>query len=219
MRLSRPLSAASSASPDAGLPLCHALIVDDHPLFAQGLADILRAEGLVQQVSCATTLEQALTLLQPPVELGLILLDLALHHEAGLTLMPTLDALQMTTPVVVISSRDDETSVRAARHAGALGFLPKSAGRPALVKMVQAVSRGEPFYPTLAALPPAPIHLTPRQIEVLQLLAQGLPNKGICRQLELTEHTVKTHLKAIFSFLAVHNRTECVARARQLGLI
>ena len=59
--------------------------------------------------------------------------------------------------------------------------------------------------------------LTPRQLEVLTLLAQGSPNKRICQSLGLTEHTVKTHLKAIFTQLGVHNRTECVNRARALG--
>lgn len=61
--------------------------------------------------------------------------------------------------------------------------------------------------------------LTPRQLEVLGLLAEGLPNKRICQVLDLTEHTVKTHLKAIFTHLGVHNRTECVARAQSRGLI
>lgn len=119
----------------------------------------------------------------------------------------------------MISSREDETSVRAAKSAGAVGFLPKSADRRSLVRMIRRVSSGQLFYPSLQM----PTHfqetLTPRQLEVLVLLAEGLPNKRICQVLNLTEHTVKTHLKAIFAHLGAHNRTECVAQARALGLI
>ncbi len=85
--------------------------------------------------------------------------------------------------------------------------------------MVQRVSNGQLFYPSLPFPSLSPEHLTPRQLEVLTLLADGLPNKRICQALDLTEHTVTTHLKAIFTHLGVHNRTECVAEARALGLL
>ena len=63
------------------------------------------------------------------------------------------------------------------------------------------------------------VGITPRQLEILDLLAEGLPNKVICQRLSLSEDTVKTHLKALFSSLDCHNRTECVTQARKLGLV
>jgi len=64
-----------------------------------------------------------------------------------------------------------------------------------------------------------PISLTPRQRDVLALLAEGYPNKRICQKLSLTDHTVKTHLKSLYSALGVHNRTECANLARSMGLV
>jgi len=210
-------SASSSAS--GYLPLGRVLIVDDHPFFRLGLSAILEQEGLASQVATAGSLAEAMDDLQGHPDTSLVLLDLALQGEAGLSLITELGQSGLPLPVVVISSREDETSVRAARAAGAVGFLPKSAGRKSLVRMFEQVSDGLLFYPSLQLPSQVPGHLTPRQLEVLLLLAEGLPNKRICQALDLTEHTVKTHLKAIFAHLGVHNRTECVTQARSLGLI
>ncbi len=197
------------------LPLRRVLIVDDHPLFAQGLAGLLTQSALADTVEVADTVEQAVAVLSGRYLIDLVLLDVSLQGEPGLMLLPRMSAHK--PPVVVISSSDDETTVRAAQAAGARGFLPKSAGRTALIRMVRSVSRGEEYYPGRRSLPTQIQVLTPRQQDVLALLAQGFPNKRISQSLNLTEHTVKTHLKAIFSHLGVHNRTECVSQARQMG--
>ena len=83
--------------------------------------------------------------------------------------------------------------------------------------MVQSVVRGEGYFPGGVLPLASDMPLTPRQRDVLLLLARGFPNKRICQSLNLTEHTVKTHLKAIFTLLGVHNRTECVNLARERG--
>lgn len=201
------------------LPLTRLLIVDDHPFFLYGLTAILEQENLARKVATVASLAGAVEDLQLRPETSLVLLDLTLQGEAGLSLFAELEQIGLPVPVVVISSREDEASVRAARSAGAVGFLPKSAGRRSLVRMIERVSNGLLFYPSLPFPSLNPDYLTPRQLEVLTLLADGLPNKRICQALELTEHTVKTHLKAIFTHLGVHNRTECVVQARALGLI
>lgn len=212
---------ATPAAPCARpvLPLNRALIVDDHPFFRFGLTAILEQEKLVSEVQCVASVAEAVEDLRRCPHTSLVLLDLTLQGEAGLSLFSALESLSLPVPVVVISSREDETSVRAAKSVGAVGFLPKSAGRRLLVRMIRRVSSGELFYPSLQVPSQSPETLTPRQVEVLHLLAEGLPNKRICKALGLTEHTVKTHLKAIFVHLGVHNRTECVAKARSLGLI
>jgi DNA-binding NarL/FixJ family response regulator len=193
--------------------------VDDHPFFLFGLTAILEQEKLVDDVVCVASVGNAVEDLRHHPETSLVLLDLTLQGEAGLSLFAELERIGVPVPVVVISSREDETSVRAAKSAGAIGFLPKSADRQSLVRMMRQVSRGQLFYPSLQMPAHTPETLTPRQLEVLVLLAEGLPNKRICQVLNLTEHTVKTHLKAIFAHLDAHNRTECVAQARVLGLI
>ncbi len=210
---------SATLPPGCNDPLPRILIVDDHPFFLFGLTAILEEEALASSVACASTVAEAVEDLQQSPETALVLLDLSLQGEAGLSLFAELEQLGLPVPVVVISSREDETSVRAARSAGAVGFLPKSANRRSLLRMVQRVSQGELFYPSMQAPATQADSLTPRQLEVLGLLAEGLPNKRICQMLDLTEHTVKTHLKAIFTHLGVHNRTECVAQARSLGLI
>lgn len=209
----------AALSPGRSEPLSRILIVDDHPFFLFGVAAILEEERLARAVACVGTVADAVESLRQCPETALVLLDLSLQGEAGLSLFAELEQLGVPAPVVVISSRDDETSVRAAKSAGAVGFLPKSADRRTLVRMIQRVSQGELFYPSLPTPAIQPDSLTPRQLEVLGLLAEGLPNKRLCQVLNLTEHTVKTHLKAIFAYLGVHNRTECVAQARALGLI
>ncbi|MDX1800301.1 MAG: response regulator transcription factor [Marinobacter sp.] len=208
-----------SVTAEASLPLDRVLIVDDHPFFSDGLGSILQRESLARVVAKASSVPAAMADLNRHPETALVLLDLLLQEEGGLTLFSELASAGLPLAVVVISSREDETTVRAARAAGALGFLPKSADRRALMRMMTAVSQGRPYYPSLAQVQRNGDGLTPRQHEVLDLLAQGLPNKRICQRLELTEHTVKTHLKAIFAYLGVHNRTECVAKARALSLI
>lgn len=200
-------------------PLPRILIVDDHPFFLFGLTAILEEEALAETVASVGTVNDAIEDLRRSPDTSLVMLDLTLQGEAGLSLFAALEKLGLPVPVVVISSREDETSVRAAKSAGAVGFLPKSADRRSLVRMVRRVSQGELFYPSLQAPAIRPEGLTRRQLEVLRLLAEGLPNKRICQALDLTEHTVKTHLKAIFVHLGVHNRTECGAQARALGLI
>lgn len=198
-------------------PLKRVLLVDDHALFAQGLAGLLHQEALASEVTTAATVSDAVDLLARCKDIELVLLDLSLDGESGLVLLPRLAGTGTAPPVVIISSSDDPATVQSARAAGASGFLAKSAGRSALVRMVRAVRRGDGYFPGGLAPAASELPLTPRQMDVLLLLARGFPNKRICQSLNLTEHTVKTHLKAIFTQLGVHNRTECVNLARERG--
>ncbi|QSP96423.1 response regulator transcription factor [Marinobacter salinisoli] len=208
----------SKGTPGAGpaLPLGRVLIVDDHSLFSQGLAGLLQQAGLADSVALARSVDEAAGVLCSDA-IDLVLLDVSLNGETGLMLLPRVLARELPVPVVVISSSEDETTVRAARAAGARGFLPKSAGRTALIAMCRSISQGADYFPGQGRPNDQIQGLTPRQTQVLFLLAQGFPNKRICQSLNLTEHTVKTHLKAIFTHMGVHNRTECVTQARQMG--
>jgi DNA-binding NarL/FixJ family response regulator len=136
-------------------------------------------------------------------------------------------------PAVVISAHDNLRIITRALDAGALGFIPKSFGAEQLLGALQKVLKGEIFLPEtvrrhIRQLRPADTHVstaghehgvTPRQIRVLELLAKGYSNRKIALAMNLSEHTVKSHLKTLFAALNADNRTACVHKAEQLGLI
>lgn len=196
------------------------LVVDDHPFFVAGLAQALESTHGIERVATADSLGSATRLLETDGDPDLILLDLNLPDRGGLGLFGALETMSLPIPVVVISSREDEEAVNAARAAGAMGFVAKSGDQKQLSRMLATIARGDLFFPeSMAATTITPVSLTPRQLEVLALLAEGYPNKRICQELSLTDHTVKTHLKSLYSALGVHNRTECANLARSMGLI
>jgi DNA-binding NarL/FixJ family response regulator len=129
--------------------------------------------------------------------------------------------------VPVVALVPDETSAGAALAAGARGILPRDVDADSLAACLGAVSQGLlVLHPELAAALPIRERptalaedLTPREREVLQLLAEGLPNKSIADRLQITEHTAKYHVAAILAKVGAQTRTEAVARAARLGLI
>ncbi len=203
------------------------LVVDDHPLFVEGLS--LTLQGLPRKVAITTavTAEAAIRTLAVDPAFDLILLDLSLPDGRGLSLLRHVQLKRLFIPVVIVSASDQPDDVRDALKAGASGFIGKGEGRQGILNAIDQVLAGEvylpPFFSDCPSLPETRTNLMPiltaRQQEVLQLLAQGLPNKRICSELGLTEHTVKTHLKALFAALDAHNRTECVHKAERLGLL
>lgn len=150
--------------------------------------------------------------------LPLILLDIQLQ---GLNGLEGIDLLQQRWPqakVVVLSSLDAPETMREARARGAQGFISKSDTPEMMVATVKAALADDVPY----ALPPAegaPARLTPRQREVLELLCQGLSNKMIGRQLQLSENTVRAHVQATLAALQVSSRSEAAFVARRLGLV
>lgn len=187
------------------------LLVDDHRIFLDGLSLALAPLCPNLQIQTAQTAADAERCLRQG-EFDLILLDLRLPDAAGLELLQRWQQQGRMTPVAILSASDSNLDAQAAMAAGALGFIPKSADGDHLRQAVTRVLLGETL-PLASPRPP----LTPRQQEILLLLADGLPNKAISRQLGLSEDTVKTHLKALFQELDVHTRTACVSTARQRG--
>ncbi|WP_422909294.1 response regulator [Pseudomonas sp. MAC6] len=189
------------------------LLVDDHRIFLDGLSLALAPLCADLQIRTAESAAAAEACLQHAT-FDLILLDLRLPDVPGLELLQRWQQQGRMTPVAILSASDSNLDAQAALSAGALGFIPKSANSDELRQAVTRVLLGETL--------PAPQYgdkpqLTPRQMEILQLLAEGLPNKSISRQLGVSEDTVKTHLKSLFQEFAVHTRTACVSAARQRG--
>ena len=200
------------------------LVVEDHALYVEGLkmafatADFdvdLVAKGSVEHA-------QAWLLQNSP---HLVLLDLNLPDGSGWDLLQWISHLSTPIPCAMLTGSDMQTDMDKALQMGARGFINKGIDSAELVAAVRTIINGDIYTPcadsmTLSGRERALASgITPRQYEVLALLAQGLPNKIICQELGLTADTVKTHLKALFSHFGVHNRTECVAVAAKQRLV
>jgi DNA-binding NarL/FixJ family response regulator len=198
------------------------LVVADDPLARAGLGALLaRQPGIILagQVAPAGDLAEEVAVYQPDA----LLWDLGWDPEPD----RLLDVAEADLPVVALLA--SEALAAEAWQAGLRGLLTREAGAEALLAALQAVVQGLAVIdPALAAalLPSrereaeAPVEpLTPREEEVLQLLADGLANKAIALQLGISEHTVKFHVNAILGKLGAQSRTEAVVRATRLGLI
>ena len=203
------------------------LVVDDHPLYVEGLTLTLTRLIPEQNIYSCTHANEAIEFILKHANLDLVLLDLALPDLGGLGLLQEIRKRKIPIPVAILSASEDPADVHAAMVAGASGFISKSYRSDKIIDAIREVLNGEPHTPDFYQATPDPsgynlsqeLNITPRQLEVLKLLAAGLPNKKICATLGLTEHTVKSHLKALFAALEVHNRTECVTVATRLGLL
>jgi DNA-binding NarL/FixJ family response regulator len=198
------------------------LIVADDPLARAGLASLLADQSestVVGQVGPGPELSDEVAVYQPEVVLWDLGWDLApgLYLDLGVTGLPVLALLP------------DEDQAAEVWAAGAQGLLLREAEVENLVSALQAVAQGlvviDPAL-TSAVLPardreeePLVEALTPREEEVLQLLADGLSNKAIALQLGISDHTVKFHVNAILGKLGAQSRTEAVVRATRLGLL
>ncbi|MES2821525.1 MAG: response regulator transcription factor [Pseudomonadota bacterium] len=189
------------------------LLVDDHRIFLDGLALALGPLSPSLQIRTAQTAAEAETWLQSQ-DFDLILLDLRLPDMPGLELLQRWQLAGRMTPVAILSASDSPQDAEAALAAGALGFIPKSADGDNLRQSITRVLLGETLPPPAKDKGSS---LTPRQRDILLLLADGLPNKAISRKIGVSEDTVKTHLRALFHEFDVHTRTACVSAARQRG--
>ena len=209
------------------------LIADDHELVRLALQHALRplADALdLFTADDAASTEAALagrSLAGAPVQVALI--DWGMPGVAGIAWFRTLIAANPATRVVVMSGAENPTTVRELLAAGAAGFIPKTDSAAVILQALRLVLAGGTYAPArlLSAdaavtsnreagkgtLTPGIDALTGRQLDVLRLLAKGMPNKLIARELALSEGTIKVHLLAIFRTLNVNNRTEAVVAA------
>jgi DNA-binding NarL/FixJ family response regulator len=204
------------------------LVVDDHELIREALRGLFRDLKPDATLLEAADAAGAMALLAEQPDIALILLDLSLPDRDGLELLAELRARWPGISVVVLSGFADRANVVQALDRGALGFIPKSAGREVMTSALSLVFSGGVYIPTeilasrsptaVKAQPlPTELGLTGRQTDVLALMMQGKSNKAICRRLDLAEATVKNHVTAILKVLGVSNRTEAVLAASARG--
>ena len=212
------------------------LIADDHPLFRSGLRALLDAVPETAVVGEAKTGEEAVVLtaeLHPDV----VVMDLQMPGVSGIEATRRILNRSPDVGVLVVTMFEDDDSVFAAMRAGAKGYMLKDADEEDILHAIRAVGRGEAiFSPTVArrvidffsgarsveggramtarAFP----ELTDREIEVLDLIAQGLSNPEIAAHLYLSPKTVRNHVSSIFAKLQVADRAQAIVRAREAGL-
>jgi DNA-binding NarL/FixJ family response regulator len=201
------------------------LVVDDHPVVREGLVSVLEDQPEIEVVGSLDSAEQAVAQigrLRPDI----VLLDLELPGMDGVTAIPRLLAAHPSTGVIVFTAYDAEERVLGALRAGARGYLLKGASGQEIGQAIRAVqSGGSHLAPRVASTllaqmqtPNKPV-LSPREREVLQLVADGLPTKQIARALNITERTVKFHVASLMRKLDADNRAQMVAVAAQRGLL
>lgn len=202
------------------------LVIDDHPLILDALAQLLPQLGPDVTVRGAADARDAVAILDNEPDVALVLLDLALPGTRGLDFLSDLKLDYPGIPIVVLSATHDRATVMAALAAGAHGFIPKTADASLLLEAVRRVRTGEVYIAPDATMPAGDgvritadaLGLTARQADVLKLLVQGKPNKLICRDLRLSEGTVKVHVSAILKALHVHSRAQAVAVLARRGI-
>ena len=205
------------------------LIVDDHPLIQEALQHVLAALDPAIELIQAQDASEAHAALSREPDTDLILLDLALPDSDGFELLGDLRREWPGMPVLVLSATHDRSTVEHALDLGAMGFIPKTANTRVLLEALRLVLSGGVYLPSesgranggirpRAVTRPDQLGLTLRQADVLKLLVQGKPNKLICRDLRLSEGTVKVHVSAILRALNVRNRTQVVIELARRGV-
>ena len=222
--------------------LTRVILADDHPLFREGVASLLERSGDAVLVGEAATGEEAVRLADELLP-DIVLMDLKMPGMGGTEATRTIVGRNPHIGVIVLTMFEDDESVFAALKAGARGYVLKDADRGMLLEAIRAVARGEALLgPSVAgrvleqfaeASPHVPVSsdpytssvrpgsfdgLTPRELEVLSLIARGLRNREIAGRLVISERTVGNHISNIFSKLQVADRAQAIVRARQAGL-
>lgn len=201
------------------------VIVDDHPVVRDGLRGMLESQPEFEVIGEAANGEQAVQLassLKPDV----MLMDLRMPVMDGVTALGEIKTSSPTVQVLVLTTYDSDADILPAIEAGARGYLLKDTSREDLYSAIRATARGESVLsPGVAARiigqmrAPAEEKLSSRELEVLQLVAEGHSNSEIASRLHISQATVKSHLIHIFDKLGVSDRTAAVTVALRRGIL
>ena len=204
------------------------LIIDDHSIVRAGLAALFCEPGVAIEVLQAGGAAEGMRQIDANPDLDAVFLDLNMPDVDGFAALDQIGRHRPELPVILLSSSEDPSDVRRALAAGALGYLPKSSSPQTMMSVLRLVLAGEVYVPPLLLKEEAatngksdgrPQVLTGRQADVLRLLARGLSNKEIGRELLVSERTVKAHVTAVFKSLGVANRAQAVEAARRAGMV
>jgi DNA-binding NarL/FixJ family response regulator len=203
------------------------LLVDDHPIVLTGIRAELEKEADIVVAGEAHTGKACLDLVEK-LEPGVLLLDMALPELDGLDVATRLRKTHPQVRVLVFSAYADDALVFGALKAGAAGYLLKEDAPEMIASAVRAVASGKGWFsPEIAAKvaaavqgdTPAPVDLTSREQEALQLLTQGWDNQSIANALGISERTVRFHLRNVYDKIGVNSRTEALLWGIHQGIV
>lgn len=198
------------------------ILADDHPVVRDGLATMVNQQPDMQVVAEAGDGEQAIALFEQHLP-DVMVLDLRMPRCDGVTVVKHVLDAHPKARLLIITTYDGDEDIFRSLSQGAKGYLLKDAPRQEILSAIRAVADDRPYTSSSVATKAlqrlARPSLTPRELDVLALLAQGRSNKDIARQLRIGEGTAKTHMKSILSKLDAISRTEAVAVAHKRGLI
>jgi DNA-binding NarL/FixJ family response regulator len=194
------------------------LIIDDHAVVRQGLVQAFSDKGFTS-IETAGNLKEArakIAALNPEA----IIVDLNLPDGSGLEIVQWVRKLSADVAIIILSLNDPSQFIKIARSSGANAYLSKSQSMPEIISSVTfALSNPGSFTSTLTADQPFDFELTPREIEVLYLLAEGASNSDISLKLFISISTVKSHISALMRKLQCTNRTAAARIARDNGFL
>ncbi len=201
------------------------LVVDDHPIVREGLVSVLSDEPDFEVAGSASSADQAViqTASSRP---DVVLLDLEMPGTDGVSAIPQIHRAHADARILVFTAYASDDRVFGSIRAGAAGYLLKGATSTEIAHAIRVVSAGESYIePRIAsrllteASTPQRFVLSDRERSVLRLVAAGMPNKQIARQLSISERTVKFHVTSILNKLNADNRAQAVSLAHERGLL
>jgi DNA-binding NarL/FixJ family response regulator len=203
------------------------LTVDDHPLIRSALREVVgMMTGGVELLEASSPPEGLEVLTRRP-DIDLVFLDLSFRQHDGLAFVQSFRAAAPATPLIIYTMHEDARTLREALARGAVGIVPKTQSAKLLQRAIELVMSGGVYVPPELARqlaspeagtpqPPQPVAMSEQQWKILELLAQGFPNKVIGRTLGISPSTVKNQLTVLFGRLGVANRTQAAIAARAL---
>ncbi|MGH8265044.1 MAG: response regulator [Steroidobacterales bacterium] len=207
---------------NAANPKIRVILADDHPVVRDGLAAIINQQPDMEVVAEAADGEEAIVLFhreQPDV----MVLDLRMPKRDGVAVVEHVLEHYPKARLLIMTTFDGDEDIFRSLSQGAKGYILKDSPRQEILAAIRAVSQDQPYTSSSIAAKAvqrmAKPNLTKREVDVIQLLAQGRSNKDIARRLNITEGTAKTHVKSILTKLDAISRTEAVAVAHKRGLV
>ncbi len=203
-------------------PAITVLTVDDHPLIRTGLAAVINAEADLRLIGEAKNGEEALEAyrtLRPDI----VLMDLRMPVMDGVSAILAIRDEYPAARIIALTTYEGDEDIYRALSAGAKGYLLKDMMRAELLQVIRSVYRGMRGIPPVVAAKLAEytprLELTPRELEVLQMVARGLSNREIGEALGRAESTMKVHVRSILQKLGTNDRTEAVTTAVRRGIL